>query len=261
MPVIRVIKTKKYSVMSNYHLQDKRLSLKAKGLMSLILSLPEDWKFTVNGLATMSADGRDTVITCLKQLKENGYICLTNERLKDGKFNSVYTVYENPEKAAQSENPTGCRVGFTESENPTVQNTNNKIKRDILNNISPKERNAGHEFEQLWQLYPQKKGKKDALRHYLTAVKKDNVTFEQVKEGIEKYITYIKAYEIEDKYVKHGSAFFCQHAWEDDYTVKETQRKPKETKAEKNSFNDFPQREYDFDDLEKQLFNKLHGGG
>lgn len=84
-----------------------------------------------------------------------------------------------------------------------------------------KKKKAEAEFEQLWELYPRKNGKKDAKRHYLAAVA-DGTTFEEVKSGIEAYKNYIKKTGTDPQYIKMGSSFFCQRSWADDWSVKKT---------------------------------------
>ena len=72
--VIRVEKNREYVVMNNKFLRNKEMSLKAKGLMSLMLSLPDDWDYSINGLATLSKDGKDSVMSALKELEKFGYL-------------------------------------------------------------------------------------------------------------------------------------------------------------------------------------------
>lgn len=74
MAVFRVKKTKDFTVMSNYHLRDKRISLKAKGLLSVILSLPENWNYTLSGLAKISKEKVSAIRTRILELEEYGYI-------------------------------------------------------------------------------------------------------------------------------------------------------------------------------------------
>ena len=81
MAVFRVEKTKDFTVMSNHHLRNTELSLKAKGLLSLMLSLPEDWDYTTKGLAHICRDGVDSITTALKELERHGY--LTRQRLRN----------------------------------------------------------------------------------------------------------------------------------------------------------------------------------
>ena len=71
---MRVHKTANFTVMSNYHFREKKMSLKAKGLLSLMLSLPEDWDYSVAGLTTLSKDGKDGVMTALAELEKFGYL-------------------------------------------------------------------------------------------------------------------------------------------------------------------------------------------
>lgn len=110
--VIRVIKNKNYTVMSNTHLKDKRLSLKAIGLLSVVLGLPEDWHYTVNGLVGIVKDGKDSVESAIKELKKNGYLKVEkiypNEN--SNRIQYQYTFFENPQE-----------VGFQPLENQEVE--------------------------------------------------------------------------------------------------------------------------------------------
>ena len=100
MAVFRVEKTRNYTVMSNQHLRDKRLSLKAKGLLSLMLSLPEDWDYTTKGLARICKDGVDSICTTVRELEGTGYIVRKRERRADGTLGSIeYTILEQSRQA------------------------------------------------------------------------------------------------------------------------------------------------------------------
>lgn len=83
MAVFRINKTQDYTVMSNFHLKDRSLSLKSKGLLPLILSLPEDWNYTTRGIAAICKEGVDSIGTALKELYRAGYI--NRNRLRDEK--------------------------------------------------------------------------------------------------------------------------------------------------------------------------------
>ena len=97
MPVIRIDKTRDYTVMSNHHFRNRNLSLKAKGVMSLMLSLPDDWDYTVAGLATLSKDGLDSVRSALKELEREGYLKMERERDAKGKLGRAsYVLSEIP---------------------------------------------------------------------------------------------------------------------------------------------------------------------
>ena len=97
MSTFRVNKNVNYTVMSNYHLQDRRLSLKAKGLLSYMLSLPDDWDYSLKGLTTGCRDGLDSVRTAVLELEEHGYVRRQKVRNAKGQIIDYdYQVYESP---------------------------------------------------------------------------------------------------------------------------------------------------------------------
>ena len=99
MAVFRVERTHNYTVMSNHHLRDKGLSLKAKGLLSQMLSLPEDWDYTLAGLAKINAEGRDAIRAAVQELERAGYI--RRSRVRDDKGclrGTEYVIYERPQQ-------------------------------------------------------------------------------------------------------------------------------------------------------------------
>ena len=99
MAVFRVEKTRDFTVMSNHHLRNPRLSLKAKGLMSLMLSLPEDWDYTTKGLAYICKDGIDAISTTLRELEDQGYLTRERQRMSNGRLGTVeYTIHEQPQE-------------------------------------------------------------------------------------------------------------------------------------------------------------------
>ena len=103
MGVFRVNKNKNYTVMSNVHLRDKALPLKAKGLLSLMLSLPEDWDYSMRGLAKLSADGLDSTRAAVKALERSGYVVRRQLYDARGRFsNNEYTVFEIPQSSSPS---------------------------------------------------------------------------------------------------------------------------------------------------------------
>ena len=129
MAVFRVERTSDYTVMSNYHLRDKRLSLKAKGLLSQMLSLPEDWDYTLAGLCYINRESKDAIRTAIRELEQAGYIRRRQTTDSGGKFaGNEYTIYERPQEPPSGEpssekpssrNPT---TGKPMPENPTQQN-------------------------------------------------------------------------------------------------------------------------------------------
>ena len=146
MSTFRVNKTVNYTIMSNYHLQDKKLSLKAKGLLSYMLSLPDDWDYSLKGLTTGCRDGIDSVRSTVRELEANGY--LRRSKVRDARGRIVdynYEVFELPQKepaedvpvpasdSPSSENPIS---GFPTLENPIQQNTNKQNTKRQSTNLS-----------------------------------------------------------------------------------------------------------------------------
>ena len=128
MAVFKIEKNKNYTTMSNYHLRDKTLSFRAKGLLSFMLSLPEDWDYSINGLVSVSIENTRAIRTILKELEKHKY--LVRERYQDrlGRFQYNYLIYEIP------------YVNFPHTDEPhanndlqintNITNTNNKDKLD-----------------------------------------------------------------------------------------------------------------------------------
>ena len=106
MAVFRIEKTRDYTVMSNYHLRDMSLSLKAKGLLSLMLSLPENWDYTMKGLARICKDGIDSISGGIRELEAHGYLIRSRVRSANGQLGSIeYTILEQPKEPAQTPAP------------------------------------------------------------------------------------------------------------------------------------------------------------
>ena len=102
MAVFRIERTRDYTVMSNHHLKDSALSLKAKGLLSMMLSLPEEWNYTTRGLAKICKEGVDAIGGALKELEKAGYIVRRQLRGPGGRISDTeYTIYEKPRPHAE----------------------------------------------------------------------------------------------------------------------------------------------------------------
>ena len=138
MPVFRVEKNKDYTTISNYHLRDKNLSLKSIGLLTIMLSLPDDWDYSLEGLTKITKDGLASVRTAIKELEDNKYLVRNQGRNKNGKFGDIeYLVYETPicEKSISvkpkaekpiSENRTQLNTNITKELNNKILNNNKK---------------------------------------------------------------------------------------------------------------------------------------
>ena len=124
MAVFRIEKTRDYTVMSNHHLRNAGLSLKSKGLLSMMLSLPDDWNYTTRGLASICKEGTDSIGSALKELERAGYIVRNRLRDSKGKIVDVeYVIYETPhppDTGAPHED--GPDTAYPDTENPDMDN-------------------------------------------------------------------------------------------------------------------------------------------
>ena len=212
MSVFRIEKTNNYTVMSNYHLREREMSLKAKGLLSLMLSLPNDWDYTIEGLVTICKENETAVKSTLNELKDFGYLEILKVQNKKGQFEYEYNIYEKP----QSKKPEVENLGV---ENPSVENqgqlnTNkqNTKKEDIP---SSKDEELRNHFELIWKEYPNKKGKSKAEGYYFGWLKgrKINsitrkITDEQMYYAVRKYAKECEDNKKEQQFIKHGDTFF-----------------------------------------------------
>ena len=127
MAVFRVERNKGYTVMSNHHLRNKKLTLKAKGLLSQMLSLPEDWDYTLAGLSLINRESIDAIRTAVWELEKAGYITRRQGRDDKGKMTAIeYTIYEQPQPPA---------AASPEPKNPTLKNPT--TDKPILENPTP----------------------------------------------------------------------------------------------------------------------------
>lgn len=232
-----VQRTAGYTVMSNHHLRDKRLSLKAKGLLSVILSLPEDWDYTIAGLAAITDTGKDAISAALKELEKAGYINRSRIRTEGGQLGGTkYIIREIPADVSQPMAGFPAQAEPAQEEpaqgNPPQLNTKGLITDQSNPPISPeadeppkepKGRKKGKEkaeakaddFDRFWSAYPLKVGKKKARD-----------AFAKVKVPVE---TLLAALEVQKKsaqwvkdggaYIPHPTTWLNGERWEDEAAV------------------------------------------
>ena len=136
--IMRVEKTRNYTVMSNYHLTDRRLSLKAIGLLSKILSLPDGWDYTIAGLTQICCEGKAAVATAIKELEAAGYIERCQLRSDNGSFSGTeYIVRESPitENRSSAEMPESPITDFPSPDNPSPDNPSPENRPQLNTNI------------------------------------------------------------------------------------------------------------------------------
>ena len=141
MAVFRVERNKGYTVMSNHHLRNKDLSLKAKGLLSQMLSLPEDWDYTLAGLSHINRESIDAIRTAVWELEKAGYILRRQGRDEKGKMTAIeYTIYEQPQPVLENPIPGKPMLENPTTDNPTSENPTQLNKDRSRTNLSKKEK-------------------------------------------------------------------------------------------------------------------------
>ena len=161
MAVIRVQKTENYTIMSNHHLRNKEMSLKAKGLMSLMLSLPPQWDYSIGGLVSICKESHTSIRSAIKELEENNYLIRERKNNEKGYFVYEYTLYEMPQPHTGNQHTVekNADSGYTGNDrqiNKDVLNTD-ELSIDEVNKDKEKEINdilvsAVHN-EELFELY------------------------------------------------------------------------------------------------------------
>lgn len=129
MTKIRIIKSKDYVVMSNYHFKEKEMSLKAKGLLSEMLSLPDNWNYTIAGLVSLNKENESAIKSTLEELKQFGYLKITKlmpNETKTGRIEYIYDIYEKKQEG-EKQDLENLGVEIQGLENQVLYNINNKI--------------------------------------------------------------------------------------------------------------------------------------
>lgn len=197
MSVFRVNKTKDYTVMSNHHLRDKALSLKAKGLLSMMLALPEDWDYSVNGLVAICKEDVRAVKSALAELKAQGYLVVTKlypngERKR---IEYVYDIFEKPQDV-HSQDVHNQEVQNVSVENVPLQNDtqlNTYISNTEESNTNhKKERKSKNSFDAIINAYTDNPSTRELLGEWLKnrKAKRAAMTDNAIKRNIDKLDQY-----------------------------------------------------------------------
>lgn len=179
MAVFRIDKSRDYTVMANFHLRDRSLSLKAKGLLSLMLSLPENWDYTTKGLACICKDGVDSICSTVKELEQAGYVKRRRLRDAQGRLSEVeYTILEKPDPAGKSgdspkwEKPVLDKpvLDFPEQEKPEQENPAQLSIQELNKQESNTDQSSIHSFfppEAVADGQKDAKDERDKIRHQI----------------------------------------------------------------------------------------------
>jgi hypothetical protein len=215
MAVYRINKTKDYTIIGNFHLREKEMSLKAKGLLTLFLSLPDDWDYSVMGITSLVKENSGTVNRIMQELEHFKYLTRTRLFKEDGKFKTwQYDIYEKPyvekpyvENAyvenAYVENATQLNTKEVITKKPNIKNT----KKENLDNL----------FNKFYEEYPKKKSKGNVEKWFL----KNKPSEELVNKMIEKVNILKKTSDWKKengKYIPYPSTWLNAKGWEDEIT-------------------------------------------
>lgn len=236
-----------FTQISNTMLEDTRLSWRAKGLLCYMLSRPDNWKINKTDLYKRATEGRDAMQVALNELKEFGYLHIYPNHTEAGLLSGWIWEYDDtpfsPEKLENrtTENPQHkpekmreTRLteiptdGFPEVRPTSIYNNTDFNNTDYNNKDSKeikKKSNLETEFEQLWAKYPRKIGKKKAFDSFKKARKK--VPFEDIENGLNRYIEYLKSQGTDEQFIQHGSTWFNQEKWQDEFQATQFDKKPK----------------------------------
>ena len=222
--IIRVNKTENYTVMSNYHLKEKNMSLKAKGLLSLMLSLPEDWNYSIKGLVSICKESEDSIKSGLDELKQFGYLkiikVMPNKENK-GRYEYIYDIFETPIQEGEKQ-----PLEIQPLENTPLY----KIYNNIESNIIIKE-NIKEKFEKFYSEYP-RKVKKDLVRKWFIKNKPSDELFETMMSSLYKFKKTYDWIKENGKYIPYPSSWLNEKRWEDEIEEMKENEKEEEPVVE-----------------------------
>lgn len=203
--VIRVQKNTDYTVMANFHLRDTNLSLKAKGLLSYMLSLPDNWDYSVSGLSKICKESANCINNILKELEANNY--LERKRIfENGKIvRWEYLIHEK--QHLQNEDIENVDIQNEIQINTNIQNTNKK------NTNKQKEKYKKEIFEKFWETYPKKVDKQKTIKWF----EKNNPTEELVNIMVGQIEKLKKTKQWQNKqYIPNPTTWLNGKRWEDE---------------------------------------------
>ena len=265
MAVFKKRRTENFTTIHNHSLKNNNLSWKAKGILAYIMSLPEDWEIHTKELMKHASDGRDSLMSGIKELREHGYVDYKKYKDDDtGKFIHNYDVYDEPQTGnPEVENPT---MDNPTLENPSVKQSTNELRTKELktNNTNtsggykekypPKSKldrdSQNHiiypeKYEELYEAYPKREGSTNKGGGYKSfrARIKEGIPYEKLLKGVENYyIDQSRKRNLETRYVKQIKTFLGnQDIWleyaEKDMKTK-SNSKPSTDKKERPKISD-----------------------
>jgi biotin operon repressor len=197
--------------MSNAVIRDSRLSYRARGVLLEILSRPDNWRVSGDSLARSGKEGRDAILTALKELRDCGYIRMVKVRNEDGTFETTNYVFDTPQDVVpRPENPTTVSVEPPYPEKP-ASGKPGLDNQGSLEELSKKNLDTYNEFEIFWNVYPRKVAKKAAEAAFAKAIK--HTPFALILSGAGRYSKDPNRVEA---YTAHPATWLNAHRWLDD---------------------------------------------
>lgn len=230
--IVRVVKDRNFTVIDNRYLRRNDLSWRAKGILTYILSLPDDWVININEIQTHATEGSTAFRSGWNELKDKGYVA--RYAVKDKKTKKILRwetiVRENVDLSVNKPHVDFPQVEKPQVEKPQVENQklqSTYITKDLskqsTNNTNahsdkPNDSELKQRFEDLWNQYPNKKGKPKAFTAYKSAIKA-GTTDSEIAKGIENYKREIEIKRTDKQYIAHGSTWFSNKRWTDEYDL------------------------------------------
>ena len=226
---VRVKKNENYTTVHNGFIKRKDLSWKAKGIMTYLLSLPDDWVVNLDEIKRNASDGESSFRSGWKELKDAGYV--SKRSIRD-EFTKKILKWETIIKEVPDEkknhnvgnhNVESHQVGNHQVDNRKLLSTKELSTNKLITNIQKEHQpsddgqSTSERFEVIWKEYPKKQGKKKALTYYKRAIK-NGVTDEVIMQGIEDYKKYLDS-EKNKGWLNpmDGSRWFNEERWNDEY--------------------------------------------
>jgi hypothetical protein len=225
--IIRTPNRERYVIISKVPLEDLRLSWKARGLLSYLLSKPDEWKVIITHLVEQAPDGEESVRAGLKELEGAGYIRRTQSRGAGSKFDSVNTeVFEEPcvfpDKTASGFSASG-KTAFGKTGTNEYMILKNNERRDISSRKTKKQPRGAEpfkdDFEEIWSIYPRGVNRREAYKKY-SATRQRGIDQETLFKAVQEYARSREGQD--EKFTLHGATFFGPNErWRDFLPVSE----------------------------------------
>ena len=226
--IITVKRRKGFTILPNSTLRDKRLSLKTRAILAIMVSVPEDWDFTVSGLASICGAGRDAIRSALRELEEYGYLTRAQRHDESGHFSrNEYIVTDEPTVRGETPLPENPSTGEPSADEPLTGNPTQQ-KKDLINTpYSPPEGDGGQSvqkreadmelFEQFWNAYPKnRRKKKEAARKAWRKLNPDLVLCRIMAAALERDKQSRDWLKENGAYIPYPSSWLNGHRWEDE---------------------------------------------